>query len=653
LYRQNTLPLLVVLQFELRAQGKRKNICMKVKACGPWFQDEDGRKLILRGVNISGSSKVPSTPNGATHLSDGFYEHRNVSFVGRPFPLEEADEHLTRLRAWGLTVLRLIVPWEAIEHSGPGIYDTAYLDYLRSVVQKAGEYGFLVIIDPHQDVWSRFSGGDGAPGWTLEAVGLDVTCFHEAGAAIIHQEHGDPFPPMVWPTNGMRVVAATMLTLFFGGNDFAPETKVNGEPIQEFLQRHYLSAYQQVADRLKDLDCVIGYEVFNEPLSGFIGLKDLTRPTLPVRFGPIVSPIQSMLLGDGIPQEIEIWERTLLRSQLVKRQIMNPKRLRIWREGIDGVWQQNGVWDLDEKGRVRILRPHHFACVNDREVDFSADYVRPFINRFAAAIREIVPEMMIFIETDPRMPPPRWGAEDAKNVAYAPHWYDATVLFLKTYSPWIGFDVHTSRVVLGRRQVQRSFARQLAKHKEYSARFLGNVPVLFGEIGIAYDLNGSRAYRTKNFFLQVRAMDRTLRAADENLLSYTIWNYTPDNDNVHGDQWNGEDLSIFSGDQRDDENDIHSGGRALEAVVRPYARATAGEPTRMSYDVQRRIFVYEFRHEPNLQAPTEIFVPNLHYPRGYNIWVTDGECELDMQRQVLFYTHSDRRSTHRIRITPR
>ena len=69
---------------------------------GIWFKDEAGRVMLLRGANLGGSNKVPTRPNGATYIRDGFFEHRDLSFVGRPFPLEEADEHFGRLHAWGM-----------------------------------------------------------------------------------------------------------------------------------------------------------------------------------------------------------------------------------------------------------------------------------------------------------------------------------------------------------------------------------------------------------------------------------------------------------------------------------------------------------------------------------------------------------------------
>ena len=185
---------------------------------GPWFKDADGRTLILRGVNLGGSSKVPARPDGATHRREGFFEHRDVCFVGRPFPLEEADEHFARLRGWGLTFLRLLVTWEAIEHAGPGRYDEAYLDYVREIALRAGRHGLHLFVDPHQDMWSRFAGGDGAPGWTLEAVGFDLTQLAATGAAVLHQLYEGPFPRMIWPSNASKLAAATMFTLFFAGN---------------------------------------------------------------------------------------------------------------------------------------------------------------------------------------------------------------------------------------------------------------------------------------------------------------------------------------------------------------------------------------------------------------------------------------------------
>ncbi|MBN2780910.1 MAG: cellulase family glycosylhydrolase, partial [Candidatus Marinimicrobia bacterium] len=134
------------------------------------FTDAAGRTLLLQGINVGGSSKLPAHPVLPTVERTGFFETaREVSFVDRPFPLAEAPEHFARLYHWGYRFVRLLITWEAIEHAGPGRYDTAYLAYIRRIAELAAEHKISLFIDPHQDVWSRFSGGDGAPYWTFEA----------------------------------------------------------------------------------------------------------------------------------------------------------------------------------------------------------------------------------------------------------------------------------------------------------------------------------------------------------------------------------------------------------------------------------------------------------------------------------------------------
>ena len=83
----------------------------------------------------------------------------NVSFVGRPIPLDTLSSHLARIRAYGFTILRLLVTWEAVEPTCPGVYDLEFLKYFRQVVMECHRHSISVFVDPHQDVWSRFTGG--------------------------------------------------------------------------------------------------------------------------------------------------------------------------------------------------------------------------------------------------------------------------------------------------------------------------------------------------------------------------------------------------------------------------------------------------------------------------------------------------------------
>jgi hypothetical protein len=618
---------------------------------GIWFKDEHGRALLLRGVNLSGSSKVPIRPNGASYRREGFFEHRDVSFVGRPFPLDEADEHFSRLRAWGLTFLRLLITWEAVEHAGPGQYDEDYLSYLRAVAEKAAEYEIQCFVDPHQDVWSRWTGGDGAPGWTLDLIGMDITRLDATGAAITHQMHGDPFPRMIWPSNSSKLGSATMFTLFFGGNHFAPTTTIDGEPIQEYLQRHYIASVVQVARRLHDLPNVVGYDTLNEPTSGFIGLADLQTAEPWVLVGPTPSPFQAMLAGSGYPQEVAVWETTLQGPQQVGTTIINPQKLSLWREGYGCVWKQNGVW-TDEDGTPRVLRAHHFVREAGRTIDFPNEYLKPFALRFVEAIRAVHPEAIIFLEGVPHQGHPRWGTGDPPNVANAAHWYDVRTLVSKHFDRDATFDWSTGQVVTGQEAVRQSFADQLGRFKQASLDEMGGIPTLIGEFGIPFDLDEKAAYRSGSFATHAEALDAYVDAMDTHLLNYTIWNYTPDNSNERGDLWNDEDLSIFSRDQQDDPDDINSGGRGLEGFVRPYARRTAGTPQHMRWERETRTFEFRWQPDPAIAAPTEVYVPAWPYPQGYAVELSAGSYRAEPQNMRLLIETPGQQEVVTLRLQP-
>ena len=610
-----------------------KNITSK----GEWFVDQSGRTMILHGINVGANSKLPFKPAIPTHQKKDFYETvYAVSFVGRPFPLTEADEHFKRLHAWGYRFVRLLVTWEAIEHAGPGRYDEDYLTYIQAIVKKAGEHNINVFIDPHQDVWSRFTGGDGAPYWTLEKVGFDPLKFNETGAATIHNIKGDPFPKMIWPTNYNKLGAATMFTLFFGGNDFAPHLKIDSLSAQDYLQAHYINAIKQVANKLKGLANVIGFDTLNEPYSGYIG-KDLNAYGI-LKNGVTPTPFEGMILGDGNTLDVTRFEFELTGAVDKHKVTVNPNKFSAWKNPATDIWKTAGVWNYNKDHKPILLKPDYFTKINGRKINFSADYFRPFAIKFKEAIHSVDSSWLIFAEAAIQDELPKFSKAESNKMVNAGHWYDAATLLTKKYSSWFGIDVVESKPVFGKRAIRNAFHDNMA-HKKIETNFaFGNQPTLVGEFGIPFDLNEKSAYKTGDYSEQEICLDRSFQAMESNQLSYTLWNYTSNNDHARGDQWNGEDLSIYSISKKKSSQEINAGGRALAASIRAYPYKVAGTPTEYSFNIEDREFFLKFNSDKVIKQATEIFIPQFHFAKGFEVFSTPGKLLFDHAANLLLFT---------------
>jgi hypothetical protein len=114
------------------------------------FRDSHGRQVTLRGINVAGDAKFPSHPHQPSNIPDNFFDGDSVSFRQCPFPVEDAHIHFARLKRWGYNTIRYVFTWEAIEPSGPGVYDEEWIQHTISVLRAAREYGFYIFMDVSQ-----------------------------------------------------------------------------------------------------------------------------------------------------------------------------------------------------------------------------------------------------------------------------------------------------------------------------------------------------------------------------------------------------------------------------------------------------------------------------------------------------------------------
>ncbi|HEY2213953.1 MAG TPA: cellulase family glycosylhydrolase, partial [Acidimicrobiales bacterium] len=143
--------------------------------------DSSGRTAILRGVNLVGlEDDVYQTTNGQEPGAAPFWPISSSDYAGKcpansenisepavceaqaglpeyqQSDLADSNNDLAQMRGLGFNFIRLPVNWSQLEPT-PGIYSTTYINRIAQVVQWAGEQGVYVLIDMHEDSYSRFT----------------------------------------------------------------------------------------------------------------------------------------------------------------------------------------------------------------------------------------------------------------------------------------------------------------------------------------------------------------------------------------------------------------------------------------------------------------------------------------------------------------
>lgn len=197
-----------------------------VHVAGQVFRDGSGRQLLFRGYN----AKI----NGIfdAQFSDG--RTPNETFPD----FDEASA--VKFEELGFDAMRLTINWSALEPT-PLHYADAFFAKVDAVLDMAHRHHFYVILDMHQDAYSKEIGEDGAPLWAITP---------------------QPTPSQILggPSDDSR--RTTDIVLEAGFNFFSNAQASDGRALQDA----FIAAVTTLAKRYSLDPAVIGFEAFNEPV---------------------------------------------------------------------------------------------------------------------------------------------------------------------------------------------------------------------------------------------------------------------------------------------------------------------------------------------------------------------------------------------------
>lgn len=224
----------------------------------PFIADDRGRMVLLHGAIPGGlidfwSGPDPSNTNPAPlfPIDTAAYATScpdNFATIRMP-PLCQAD--LAQMAGLGFNSVRLPLSWSLLEPER-GKFSQAYVDRVAQVVDWAKALGIYVIVDMHQNAYSRYIS---APSKPPLPGGTPVSLQYHTGA-----------PAWATITDGMPSES------YLGQREINPtvlEANSNFWNNTSGIQDEYIAAVGVLVKRFKDDSAVAGYSLFNEPWPGW------------------------------------------------------------------------------------------------------------------------------------------------------------------------------------------------------------------------------------------------------------------------------------------------------------------------------------------------------------------------------------------------
>lgn len=228
-----------------------------------YITDDQGRALILHGLNTASSAKGPS----------------GLPWIGQGDVAREA-------RLLGTNSVRYLIQWKNVEPS-PGRYDDGYLDQVARRLVWYRDQGMHVILDMHQDIFGPAAckgAGNGAPAWATFTDGLPCK----------------PLNP--WVLTYLQPAVLRAYDNLWNNTGRHPE-----------LARRYAAMWRHVAARFAGDPAVLGYDLMNEPFGGTRQFGFFEGPVLTPFYQRIVNEIRKVDRNNWIfvePQSLGVNQGT-------------------------------------------------------------------------------------------------------------------------------------------------------------------------------------------------------------------------------------------------------------------------------------------------------------------------------------------------------